>query len=46
MTNGVLGEAFERLIVENIVTGEQIVVITDNYIEISGNDIVVRMKPR
>ena len=46
MTNGVLGEACQRIIVENIVTGEQYVVITDTYVEINGNDIVVRMKPR
>lgn len=46
MTNGVLNETVERLIVENVKTGEQYAVITDDYIDTGSNDIVVRVKPR
>lgn len=46
MTNGVLGEDVARIIVENIKTGEQYAVITDDSIETSNDDVVVKLKPR
>ena len=46
MTNGVLGEAVARIVVENVKTGEQYAIITDDSIETGNDDIVVRLKPR
>ena len=44
--NRILSDAIERLIVEDITTGEQIAVITDEDVFTAYDNIVVRLKPR
>lgn len=38
-------EDFDRVIVENIKTGEVLAVITDTEIDTASEDIVVRLRP-
>ena len=46
MAGNCILDEYERLIVENIKTGEQIAVITDDEVTTADEDIVVRLKPR